>query len=162
MALEDDEKKFIQLISAHDGVLHKISRIYVHDEAGRQDLFQEMVIQLWKSYSSFKGTSAFSTWMYRVSINTAITHFRKDHKQIRPIALDVATQDMPEEYKDFKLDELYAAIELLNSVEKGIVLLYLEEKTYDQMEEILGISSGTLRVKMNRIKEKLRQITKQQ
>ncbi len=131
----------------------------------RQDLFQEIVIQLWRSYPSFRGEAKFSTWLYRIALNTAISDLRKQRRHITPVDPDLLpTQLQDIQYsteKEEQLQQLYAAINRLTEVEKALTMLYLEEKSYQEMEEILGIAQNNLRVKMNRIKEKLRKITKE-
>ena len=144
-------------------MLYKVCRMYCFTEPDRQDLFQEIVIQLWRSYPGFRGEAKFSTWLYRIALNTAISGLRKQRRLITPTdpeQLPTELQDIqyPAE-KDEQLQQLYAAIEKLTEVEKALTMLYLEDKTYMEMEEILGISQNNLRVKMNRIKEKLRKIT---
>jgi RNA polymerase sigma-70 factor, ECF subfamily len=158
----DAEKEFEKQLTENELLIYKVCRLYAYSDADRQDLFQEIVIQLWKAFPKFKGQSKFSTWLYRVAINTAITGLRKQKDFIvsyEPAALPHHIDDN-RLYEEEQLKELYKAIEQLNQVEKAIVMLYMEDKSYDEMEEILGISQGNLRVKMNRIKEKLRQITK--
>ena len=155
---------FEQLLKAHELLVYKICRLYGDTEDDRKDLFQDIVIQLWRAYPKFRGDAKFSTWLYRIGLNVAITQFRKQKNKIYATdieSLNIAIAD--DNYsteKDEQFKEMYAAIEKLNAIEKAIVMLYLEDKSYDEMEEILGISNGNLRVKMNRIKEKLRQITK--
>lgn len=154
---------FEKEIKLHELLIHKVCRIYAYTAADRQDLFQEIVIQLWKAYPKFKGQSKFSTWLYRVAINTAITGLRKKKGFIQyhePDKLPMNISDSHNSNEEEQLQQLYAAVEKLNEIEKAIVMLYLEDKTYEEMEDILGITSGNLRVKMNRIKEKLRQLTK--
>jgi RNA polymerase sigma factor (sigma-70 family) len=160
----ETEKQFERHISENELLLYKICRIYAYTNADRQDLFQEMVIQLWKAYPRFKGDAKFSTWLYRVAINTAITGLRKKKDFItsyEPASLPAHLSDNNHNSaEEERMQELYNAIEQLNEVEKAIVMLYMEDRSYNEMEEILGISQGNLRVKMNRIKEKLRQLTK--
>lgn len=164
MIKAEAEKQFEAYIKQNELLLYKICRIYAFTVADRQDLFQEIVIQLWKAFPKFKGESKFSTWLYRVGINTAITGLRKKKDPVsfyEAAALPVhLTDDNSGREEEEKWQQLSYAIEQLSPVEKSIVLLYLEEKSYDEMEDILGINQGTLRVKMNRIKEKLRQLTK--
>jgi RNA polymerase sigma-70 factor (ECF subfamily) len=145
-------------------MLYKVCRVYAYSDADRQDLFQEIVIQLWKAYPKFKGDSKISTWLYRVALNTAISGLRKKENLVTsfeptsiPEPAGVCHQEHSEEER---FQQMYQAIEQLNAVEKAIVMLYMEDRSYEEMEEILGLSQGNLRVKMNRIKEKLRQLTK--
>jgi RNA polymerase sigma factor (sigma-70 family) len=138
--------------------------MYAYTDADRQDLFQEMVIQLWRAYPKFKGESKLSTWMYRIAINTAITGLRKKKDFItscEPGSFpEYISDDNPGMAAEEQLQQLYKAIGQLNEIEKAIIMLYMEDRSYTEMEDILGISEGNLRVKMNRIKEKLRQLTK--
>ena len=124
-----------------------------------QDLFQEIIIQIWKAFPKFRSESKQSTWMYRIALNTAISNLRKrqrsPHITVPDLALILSAEHFDHE-KDEKRQLLYEAISRLSELEKAIVMLYLEEKSYEEMEEILGIGQGNLRVKMNRIKEKLR------
>ena len=161
MQKQEAEKQFEQHIRANELLLYKVCRIYAYTAADREDLFQEIVIQLWKAYPKFRGESKFSTWLYRVALNTAITGLRKKKDFIEsrePAQLPEGITDEITDRED-ELLQLHEAIGQLNQVEKAIVMLYMEDKTYEEMEDILGMSQGNLRVKMNRIKEKLRQLT---
>ena len=158
------EKEFLELLKQHEGLIHKICHVYATDVLAKQDLFQEIVIQLWKSFESFRGESKVSTWMYRIALNTALTDQRKSKTKISLSFIGLHKEEKADE-NDRGLEEenynlLYGAIAKLTEIEKAIVMLYLDDNSYEEMEEVLGISQGTLRVKMNRIKEKLRQITK--
>jgi RNA polymerase sigma-70 factor (ECF subfamily) len=158
------EKEFERHIREHELLLYKVCRIYAYTDADRQDLFQEIVIQAWKAFPKFKGDAKFSTWLYRVAINTAITGLRKKQSFItsyEPAQLpaNIGDHNTGLEEED-RWRQLYNAIEQLTQVEKAIVMMYMEDRSYEEMEDILGINQGNLRVKMNRIKEKLRQITK--
>ncbi len=163
---ETAEQEFLQLVNQNQGIIRKVCHLYGRNDADKDDLYQEIVIQLWKSFGSFRGEAKFSTWMYRIALNTAISNLRKQSRKVAlsfPEFIPTEQIDTDEEkLKEEKLKEMYAAISRLTEVEKAIVMLYLEDKSYDEMEEILGISSGTLRVKMNRIKDKLRTLTKAQ
>lgn len=136
-------------------------KLYSRNRNDYEDLFQEMVLQLWRSFDSFRNESKISTWMYRIALNTAISGFRKKQivqteldQQIYRIADEVSTE------QDEKLQWLYRSIETLSDIEKAIVLLYLEDKPYDEIAEITGITANYVAVKMNRIKEKLRKLVK--
>lgn len=159
------QEQFLQLIQEHSGMIHKVCRLYGHTETDRQDLFQEIIIQLWKSYPRFRGESKFSTWLYRIALNTAISDLRKQKRQVDIVFSDLPAPDLQEmgidKEKEDQLKQLYAAIGQLGEIEKAIVMLYLEDKSYEEMEDILGINQNNLRVKMNRIKEKLRKLTKE-
>jgi RNA polymerase sigma-70 factor (ECF subfamily) len=160
----DKEKKFLRLISEHEGLIHKICHVYAADALAKQDLFQEIVIQLWKSFENFRNESKISTWMYRVALNTALTEKRRNKTKVSISFLGSLKDDKAQESivdaHEENLNLLFSAISKLTEVEKAVVMLYLDDKSYEDMEDVLGINQGTLRVKMNRIKEKLRQITK--
>ena len=145
-------------------MLYKVCNIYCHSEFDRQDLFQEIVLQLWKSFPKFRGDAKFSTWLYRIALNTAISGLRRQKNHIvltEPAQLPFEIQDNQyDTQKEIQLQQLNLAIVQLTEIEKAIIMLYLEDRTYDEMEEILGINQNNLRVKMNRIKDKLRKLTK--
>lgn len=156
-----DENKFVDLVDRNQNLIHKICRLYTNSEAEHKDLFQEITIQLWKAYPKFRGDSKFSTWMYRVGINTAITLYRKSKRRIRSYNFDDVSYKIPEEttynYKeDQQLEAIYEAVKALNDVDKAIVFLYLEDKSYKEISETIGLTEVNARVKMNRIKNKLK------
>lgn len=153
---------FTELVEKNQGIVHKVCRIYTDDKDSHDDLFQEIILQLWRSYDSFKGDSKFSTWMYRVSLNTAITLIRKKSKYSETDFNEAQFINIKSDDKDEFLEEritlLYAAIRLLNDVERALVLLFLEDLPYKDIAETLGISEVNARVKMNRVKIKLKEI----
>jgi RNA polymerase sigma-70 factor (ECF subfamily) len=156
---EEKNTRFLELIEENKGLLLKICLFYTRTEPDRQDLFQEIVLQAWKNYPAFRHESKFSTWLYRVSLNTALAVRRKEKNKIVHSYENMTVRSLQEDENE-PLDEMYSAIESLNEIEKSIVLLYLDAYSYEEMEEVLGISSGTLRVKMSRIKQKLKTIIK--
>ncbi len=153
---------FTDLIEKNQGIIHKVCRIYTDESDSHDDLFQEIVLQLWRSFDSFKGDSKFSTWMYRVGLNTAITFIRKKNTTTAFYSYEEVSFSIKSEEKDELLEErlsmLYAAIRLLNDVERALVLLYLEDLPYKEIAETMGISDVNARVKMNRVKSKLKDI----
>lgn len=157
------EIEFEANVKTYKLLIYKICRMYVNSHDDIQDLYQDIIIQLWRSYPKFRGESKFSTWLYRIAINTALTNFRKQKRSIQTTDVEFQKIEIPDNVtdgiKEEQQQQLYTAIQALNDVEKSIVMLYLEDKSYDEMEEILGISNATLRVKMNRIKDKLRTLT---
>jgi len=154
------EKEFIQIITDNQGIIHKVCSIYCDLEEDRRDLFQEIIVQLWKSYSSFRNESKFSTWMYRVALNTAITSFKKDKRQPDKTGISFETLQVAEEIYDNQTEEqirlLHHAVSRLTGIEKSIILLFLEDKKYEEIAEITGITQNYVRVKMNRVKKKLK------
>ena len=157
---KETEKEFIARIQKHQGILHKIWFVYAHSNADKEDLYQEIVLQLWKSYSSFRQESKFSTWMYRVALNTAITLNKKasKFKNKAQISDDYAVENVDDYSEEIQI--LYKAISKLSKIEKAIVMLWLEEKTYKEIAEIIGISAKNVSVKLVRSKKKLSKIIK--
>ncbi len=153
------DKQFVELIQENKRLILKICIFYTKTDADLQDLFQDIVLHAWKGYRSFRNDSKFSTWLYSVALHTALFSQRKKRPVSEPLAENIRDQDLP--YEDIEqADEMYAAINTLNDIEKSIVLLHLDGYNYDEMEKITGISNATLRVKMNRIKQKLKNIIK--
>lgn len=160
------EAEFVALLEEHQNIVHKICSLYTQGEAEHNDLFQEISIQLWRSYERFEGKSKFSTWMYRVGLNTAITLYRKNKKRVDTHPLNSEIKSIEFDQYDPIIDEqlqwLYQQIETFSEIDKALVLLYLEDKRYDEIAETLGITAGNARVKMNRIKERLKKMIKQE
>lgn len=154
------EREFLQIITENQGIIHKVCSIYCDMEEDRRDLFQEILVQLWKSYPSFRNESKFSTWMYRVALNTAITSFKKDKRQPDKSGLSYENLQLADEMYDTRTEEqiriLSKAVSQLTGIEKSIILLFLEDKKYEEIAEITGITQNYVRVKMNRIKKKLK------
>jgi len=156
------EQKFVKELETNQNIIHKVCRAYTSNADDHKDLFQEISIQLWKAYDKFRGDSKFSTWMYRVALNTAISLYRKSKRAINTSELFDNLKELKYEgYDDtteVQLASLYKAIHTLNDIEKALVLLYLEDKSYREISHCLGISEVNARVKMNRTKNKLKQI----
>jgi len=154
------EKEFLHIITENQGIIHKVCSIYCDSEEDRRDLFQEILVQLWKSFPSFRNESKFSTWMYRVALNTAITSFKKEKRQPDKIGIAYENLHLAEELYDTGTDDqikiLNKAVSQLTGIEKSIILLFLEDKKYEEIAEITGITQNYVRVKMNRIKKKLK------
>ncbi|GAB0156034.1 sigma-70 family RNA polymerase sigma factor [Chryseobacterium sp. Alg-005] len=153
------EKEFAQLIKDNQGLIIKVSRLYTNSLEDEEDLFQEIVLQLWRSYDSFKGNSKISTWMYRVALNTAITLFRKKSKSLPTNELDINHKDFVEDddEKQQQISLLYTVIKTLPNVERAIVMMYLDDLPYKDIAENLGITEVNARVKMNRLKKTLKE-----
>jgi RNA polymerase sigma-70 factor, ECF subfamily len=156
------EKEFLHIITENQGIIHKVCSIYCDLEEDRRDLFQEILAQLWKSFPSFRNESKVTTWMYRVALNTAITSFKKDKRQPDKPGLSFENMQLPEEMYDTRMEEqikvLNHAVSKLTGIEKSIILLFLEDKKYEEIAEITGITQNYVRVKMNRIKKKLKML----
>jgi len=156
------EKEFLQIIQKNQGIVHKVCNIYCDTEDDRHDLFQEIVAQLWRSFPTFRKESKVSTWMYRVALNTAITTFKKSKRRPDQNRLTFENFQLVDEAYDVEVEEqiksLHKAVNNLTGIEKSIVLLYLENKKYEEIAEITGITQNYVRVKMNRIKKKLKKM----
>jgi RNA polymerase sigma-70 factor (ECF subfamily) len=156
------EHSFVTQLQANQNIVHKICRLYTNSTDAHNDLFQEITIQLWKAFPKFRGESKFSTWMYRVGLNTAITLYRKskrtiDTQDFEAVSFRISAEDYDNTIEE-QLELMYDAVKQLNDIDKALVFLYLEDKNYKEIAETLGISEVNSRVKMNRIKEKLRTI----
>ncbi|QQS31503.1 MAG: RNA polymerase sigma factor [Sphingobacteriales bacterium] len=164
----EKDKEFFDLITTHQGIIHKVCSVYCQNETDREDLFQEILLQVWKSYATFKGDSKISTWLYRVALNTAISMYRQQSRKggtgkqpLSPEELQLADKPVDFEFEE-RLKFLYTTIDKLNKIEKAIVMLYLEDYDYRQISEIVGITETNVGVKLHRIKDKLRKLAKTQ
>jgi len=156
------EKIFLDNLDENQNLIHKICSLYTNTEDAHKELFQEITVQLWKAYPQFRGDSKFSTWAYRVALNTAMALYRKSIKT-HTVTFDSKIHNVNIEEYNYEIEDrikrLYKAVqEQLNDVEKALVFMYLEEKEYAEIAETLGISEVNARVKINRIKGKLKKI----
>ena len=158
MEKRDLEKEFLDMVRQYNRIIYKVSSFYIDDKTGLEDMYQEIVLNLWKSYPSFRGESVHSTWIYRVALNTCVSYYRKE--KIRPSFVDmtnVVEEDDSEQTDVVK--ELYVLINRLGKMERALVLLYLEDRPQKEIAEIMGISVTNVSTKMARIKEKLKQMS---
>lgn len=159
------EKEFLAVITKHKGILYKVSRMYCDRREDQEDLYQEIILQLWNSVESFRGESQFSSWMYRVALNTAIIFFKKEKRKPDNHALSdrdpIAHDDYTGE-KDDQLAHFYKAVKQLNKVEKALILLFIDGYSGKEIASNLGLSESNARVKLNRTKIKLQEIIKTQ
>ncbi len=156
------EHKFVTELQDNQNIVHKVCSLYTNDRDSHNDLFQEITIQLFKAYPKFRGEAKFSTWMYRVALNTAITLYRKSKKRVdihdyESVIFKIKADEY-DETEEQQLKLMYKAVRQLGDIDKALVFLYLEDKNYTEIAETLGISEVNARVKMNRIKTKLRTI----
>ena len=155
---------FVAVLHEHQALLRRVARLYCQDPDDRQDLFQEMVLQLWRAYPRYEARpeARLSTWLYRIALNVAISNLRQRTRRPAPSELNaeaLAVAQAPE--TGFDADDraqLYRAIARLSEVDKAFILLYLEDRPYDEMADILGITQNNVRVKMHRVQEKLRSL----
>lgn len=163
--MREKEQEFLNRIETHKGILYKVSKMYMDNSDDQQDLFQEIVCQLWKSYESFRNESQFSTWMYRVAVNTAIVFLKKEKRKVDKY--EIASENVKDDegdshIKESQLDHFYKAVQKLEKIDKAIIFYQLEGFSHKEIGENLGISEGNARVKLNRAKEKLKEIIKKQ
>jgi RNA polymerase sigma factor (sigma-70 family) len=157
------EELFLSVIEQNKGIIYKIANSFKKDEEDKKDLVQEIIFQLWRAFASYDGRSKFSTWMYRVALNVAISSYRKEKKQhelLAPMSESVidfieVEAEKPDE-QESNLGLLQQFISELKELDRALMLLYLEEKSGKEMAEILGLSETNIRTKINRIKERLK------
>ena len=158
-----DKTAFVGIVKENEGIIYKITRVYTDTQEDQKDLYQEIVYQLWKSFDSFKGNSKMSTWIYRIALNTAIAYLNKSKKKVPQVRFNFELLN-PIDEKDGTTEErlgiLYAMIKQLNVIEKGLILLLLEGKSYDEIATITGFSSSNVGTRLSRIKKKLKENVK--
>jgi len=152
------EDSFVTLISNNENLIYKICNIYGDNEVDREDLKQEIVFQLWKSYPNFRKEAKVQTWMYKVALNTALYFKRKKNISTARLSNTEYNEDESNLRFEEQLEDLYKAIRNLKNIDRAIILLYLEKKTYLQISEIVGLSEKNIGVKLVRIREKLKNI----
>jgi RNA polymerase sigma factor (sigma-70 family) len=152
-----DQPAFLTTIQQHQGILHKLCRLYRDSPEDREDLFQEMIYQLWKSFPSFEGHAKIGTWIYRIALNTALAGFRK---RSIPVTYTDILPEIPttENTTTLQQDQLFAALKQLSDADKAIIALYLEEMSYQEIAGIVGIDENYVGVKLNRIKTRIKNI----
>jgi len=153
-----DESYFLQLISTHQQIIHKVCKLYRDTSSDREDLFQEIVFQLWRSIDNFRGQSAIGTFIYRIALNTAMATFRRERKKIINYVDQVP--EMSSDDEDLSTAErkglLMAAIKMLEEADRAIIALVLDEYSYREIGEILGITENNVGVRVSRIKNKIK------
>jgi RNA polymerase sigma factor (sigma-70 family) len=157
-----DKEKFVIVIKENKRLLYKIINCYCKDPDDRQDLEQEILIQIWKSLHTYNSSCKLSTWLYRIALNVAISHYRKDVKRkVNTLGIDenilqIADHAAANE-QDHKVEILYQLIAKLNSLNKALIILHLDGNSYKDIAEVLGISESNVGTKISRIKQILKQ-----
>jgi RNA polymerase sigma factor (sigma-70 family) len=156
--LMQNSEDFIDIVKEHEALIYKITRVYADTKEDEQDLYQEIVYQLWRSFPSFRNESKVSTWMYRVALYTSIAYLNKEKRKGVLLPIHEALFNKPDErnsIQEERIEILYAQIRKLNTLEKGIILLWLDGKNYEEIAAITGFSSTNVGTRLGRIKEKL-------
>lgn len=161
----DKKSRFVNVIKKYEALIFKVATLYCDGFQDREDLYQEIVYQLWKSFDSFNEQAKMSTWIYRIALNTAIYNLKSSKRQVNTIPIELESERIADEFDKTEVDKvkmLYESIQSLNLLERGVILLYLEDKSHQEIASIVGISTSNVGTKISRIKEKLKsQITKQ-
>ena len=152
------EKEFIDILLEHKQIIYKVCFMYAKDKDAINDLYQETVLNLWRGYPNFRKESQVSTWIYKVSLNTCISDLRKK-KNVNFVPLQMEIDIYEDCEKNELLQEMYQLIKQLNKLERIYILLWLEEKTYDEIAEITGVSRNNVAIRLYRIKEKLKTLS---
>lgn len=151
------QKEFLKILSDYQGIIHKVNLIYFRSEIDKKDNFQEVVYQLWKSFLSLNDRSKPASWIYAVAINTSITRIRKDRKvEYYDSVPEIAYTD-PGRDIEYMIDyqRLLTALYKLAEIDRSIILLYMEDYSYEEIAEIVGIKASNVGVKIYRLKNKL-------
>lgn len=157
-----EEKTFVNLINQHQALIHKVCMMYEMDYEARNDLFQEIVLQLWKAFPTFRGEAKITTWMYRIALNTAISGLRKKNRKpptedIHERHLNISDGADNDNWEE-NFQRLQLAIHQLSEIDRAMVMMALDEVPYDEIAETIGITQNNVRVRMNRIRERLRKL----
>ncbi|MDU1904484.1 MAG: sigma-70 family RNA polymerase sigma factor [Dysgonomonas sp.] len=157
----EQEKIFVDMIHKYERVIYKVCSFYVSDEYPMGDLYQEVVYNLWKGYPKFRNECSESTWIYRVALNTCISGMRKEIRKPENVSLTLIESVFiePDNIKEDNIKEMYRMIYELKTLERAIILLYLEEKSYQEIADIMGLTVNNVATKLNRIKAKLRKMS---
>lgn len=158
---QEQYQSFVDLICEHQGILHRLSAVYATQPVDKEDLYQEMLLQTWRSFGSYNGQAKFSTWLYRVALNTALVYRRKDsRRRDLPTASGetAETTAFEESRPQADVEMLYGCIQELPELDRAIILLHLEQHAYQEIADITGLSRGNVSVRLVRIKARLRQL----
>ena len=157
MRRKEKEYQFNEIISMHGDGLYRICKAYLYDATLSQDLYQEVLLNIWKSLSSFQGKSSIKTWLFRIAINTTISFNKKQSRRKEKedsIEVNISTSNESNEL----LEKMYSAIQQLADHDKRLIGLFLEGFSYKEISSITGMTTNLVGIKLNRIKEKLKRI----
>ncbi len=150
---------FLDTIKENEGIIFKLVRIYADQDEDQKDLYQEIVYQLWKSFHSFQGKSKISTWIYKVALNTSLAYINLRKKHSKTVSLQdipLHTEEKADTLVEEKIAEMYRQIKQLNEIDRAIIFLFLEDKSYEEIAAITGFTITNIGTRLNRIKSKLK------
>ncbi|MDR0864503.1 MAG: sigma-70 family RNA polymerase sigma factor [Candidatus Symbiothrix sp.] len=156
------ESEFIRMIQANERIIYKVCSFYVSEHSPMEDLYQEVVLNLWRAYPKFRNESSYSTWIYKIALNSCISDIRRGNRHHPHVSLSLSEEIVfePDGMAE-DIQELYRLIHQLKTMERAIILLWLEEKPYQEIAEITGLSISNVATKLKRIKEKLKTMSNQ-
>ena len=158
MERQKTEAEFLDMMRKYNGIIYKVASFYTDENNTLEDLYQDVVLNLWKAFPNFREESQMSTWIYRIALNTCVSYYRKNSR--RPACVEITPDVKVYAEENEAVAELYACINRLGKLERALILLYLEDRPYKEIAEIMGITATNVSTKINRIKEKLKQISK--
>ncbi len=153
------ENEFLKMIHQYERIIYKVSSFYADGSNTLEDLYQDVVLNLWKAFPSFRQESSPSTWIYRIALNTCVSFFRRGKSRPSFVEITYDVEDDPGNGESIR--ELYTLINRLGKLEKALVLLYLEDRPYKEIAEIMGMTVTNVSTRLGRIKEKLKQMSEQ-
>jgi len=156
------EQEFLSLIKNYERVIYNVCTFYVSETSPLEDLYQEIVLNLWKAFPNFRNESQMSTWIYKVALNTCISDLRRNAKLRQNVPLSISAHIIFEQNtQSSEIQELYSLIYKLNKIERSIILLWLEEKSYQEIADVTGFSIANVATRLKRTKEKLKNMSNQ-
>ena len=162
MNTQQNKEQFIDIISRNKKLIYKVCNSYCRDAADRQDLVQEVIIRLWQAFDKYDERYKLSTWMYRITLNTAISHYRSGKRRneatipLTEHLIDIADDNLETEL-DERVKQLYTFINQLDELNRALMILYLDDNSYREIAEVLGITETNVATRIGRVKQNLKQ-----
>lgn len=157
----DIERAFLQLVEANRNLIYKVCLMFTEDDDNLADRYQDIVMNLWISYPKFRNESKPSTWIYRIAFNTCVSEVRRQQARPTTMPLTCELDELTGDDNGYaeQIHELYRLINSLSKIDRAIILLWLDDKSYDEIAEVIGMSKSNIGVRLMRIKEKLRKMS---
>lgn len=160
--MKNREKEFVSIVERYKAVIYKVCSVYADDREEMADYYQEVLVNLWRSYASFRGDSSVATWIYRVALYTCVSFVRRKSSRPRSVPLPVGAELYgDDDDRGAQLRELYRLIGRLNRFDRALILLWLEERSYAEIADIMGITKSNVAVKLMRIRERLQRMSEE-